>query len=106
MDIKLIWKGLGLEKDLSDARDCYGKRWWLSKTLWANTLAFGVMAAQYKWPQFDISADEQATIVSAIIILMNILLRFLTNQPVVATKAGILCNPAIPLVDTVTKEGE
>jgi hypothetical protein len=56
---------------LSDTK----KPWYLSKTLWVNIIAFAVLLIQVN-TGFVISPEEQA----AIIVLVNLILRAVTNK--------------------------
>jgi hypothetical protein len=82
-----IIKALGLVKDFNDANLCYGKRWWLSKTLWINAIAFVGMILQWK---FGMVLPVEAQV--GIMAILNMLLRFDTDQPLVAKKDDIVCN--------------
>lgn len=57
------------------------KPWYTSKTLWVNALTLLVMilGTVAQWPEFAVYAPQIAGAVS----LVNILLRFLTDRPVV-----------------------
>lgn len=84
---KEIIKLLGLVKDFSDAKECYGKRWFTSKVLWANVLAVGALLLQ-NHVGFILSAEDQV----AVLAVLNIVLRFFTVQPVVSTEDKIVCS--------------
>jgi hypothetical protein len=55
-----------------------GKKFYLSKTFWVNVLCAAALAAQMKFG-FVVSADIQALALTG----LNLILRKLTNQPVV-----------------------
>jgi hypothetical protein len=57
------------------------KPWYTSKTLWVNALTLLVMilGTVAQWPEFSAYAAQIAGAVSVV----NILLRFLTDRPVV-----------------------
>lgn len=82
---KEIIRTLGLIKDFSDAKEWYGKRWFLSKNLWVNAIAILALWLQSQFG-FLISAEEQA----AILAVINIILRFFANQPLVFRERDII----------------
>ena len=59
----------------------------LSKTFWVNILAMA--AALGGVFHFNLSADDQAMIVTGIMGVVNIILRFLTKQPVHVVTADV-----------------
>lgn len=59
MSISLIIKTLGLVRDFADAKEWFGKRWFLSKTLGVNALAILAMWLQSQYG-FIIDAEGQA----------------------------------------------
>ena len=56
------------------------KNWWASKTIWANLLA--VIAAIGTAFGLNLDAGIQAEVVTVIMGVVNIALRFVTRQPV------------------------
>lgn len=52
------------------------KSWWQSKTLWVNAIAFAALLLQSFGTGFIIAPEEQA----GILVVLNILLRFITRQ--------------------------
>ncbi|KKN71803.1 hypothetical protein LCGC14_0416570 [marine sediment metagenome] len=57
------------------------KKWWQSKTLWANVVAIiAVVISSQRGIELD--AEAQALIVTLIFGVMNIILRIYTKQPV------------------------
>ena len=78
----------GLVKDFESAEKCYGKRWYLSKTLWVNALALIAGILQWKYGMV-IPIEAQAGVLA----LLNMVLRFDTNQPLVKKESDIICNP-------------
>ena len=84
-----IIKALGLVKDFKAANLCYGKRWWLSKTLWVNGIALIGIVLQWYFKRVVLPPEVQ----TSIIIILNVLLRFDTAQPLVAKESDIVCNP-------------
>lgn len=87
--IKLIIKFLGISRDLSDAMDQYGKRWWTSSTIWINTVALIALGVNYKVGSNTIADDQQTVIVGGILAIVNILQRLKTSQPVVLKEEDI-----------------
>jgi hypothetical protein len=83
-----IIKALGLVKDFKNANLCYGKRWWLSKVLWVNAIA--LVGGILQW-EFGMVLPVEAQ--AGILAILNMLLRFDTDQPLVAKKSDIICNP-------------
>ena len=83
---KEIIKALGLIKDFSNAQECYGKRWFTSKVLWANALAVLALVLQRHFGVI-LTAEEQVSVLA----FVNIILRFFTVQPVVANESSIVC---------------
>lgn len=57
------------------------KRWWESKTIWANLLAIvsGFLEALTDWIE-SIGAPNGSLV--AIVGVLNVVLRFLTSQPI------------------------
>lgn len=56
------------------------KPWWASKTIWVNLVALvGAVGAGFG---LELPGDLQASIVVAIMAIANIVLRFVTRQPV------------------------
>ena len=86
--LKELWKALGLVKDFEDAKKCYGKRWFTSKTLWVDTIALVVAIVQWKYGLF-VPIEAQVGLLA----ILNMILRFDTNQPLVAKESDIICNP-------------
>lgn len=58
------------------------KDWYKSKTLWVNVIGIGVMVAQTQYG-FVVDAGTQATLLA----LINIVLRKITKEEIVWTKA-------------------
>jgi uncharacterized membrane protein len=83
---KEIIKTLGLVKDFADASECYGKRWFTSKVIWANVIALLALVAQNHFG-FLLTTEEQVSILAVI----NIILRPFTVQPVVTKEENIVC---------------
>lgn len=82
---KMVIKALGFVKDFADAKEWLGKRWYLSKTLWVNAIALVALFLQSQYG-FVIDAEEQVAIVAVI----NLVLRFVTKQPLVLKEESIL----------------
>lgn len=94
-----IIKALGLVKDFSDAKVCYGKRWFTSKTLWVNAIALAAALAQYYYG-IVLPVEAQAGLLAVI----NMLLRLQTDQPVVAKESDIVCADVKDQVDKTTEQ--
>ena len=91
---KQIIQTLGLVKDFSNAQECYGKRWFTSKTLWVNAIAMIAFWLNWKFKAIVIPDELQAQIVATGLGILNVLLRVSTTQPVVTKEANIICmNP-------------
>jgi hypothetical protein len=59
-----------------------GKKWYQSKTLWFNILAFFVIVASaFGFADFQPS-DEVQIVAGIVITIINLILRLKTNQPV------------------------
>ena len=58
------------------------KKWYLSKTLWANAMA--VIAAILATQGVDMGAEMQATTVAFAMGIANIVLRMVTKDPIEA----------------------
>ena len=54
------------------------KHWWLSKTAWVNIVAAAAILIQVATGEAWIDAELQ----SAIIVIINFILRFFTKQPI------------------------
>ena len=64
----------------------YAKTWWRSKTIWVNTVTFLIGVVSFLAGQEFIADYPQVATWFAIVLgLLNIALRFLTDQPVVAS---------------------
>ena len=57
------------------------KSWYLSKTLWFNALALVVLVAASFGYTGEISPDF-AAFAPAIVIIINVILRFVTKEPI------------------------
>jgi hypothetical protein len=101
---KEIINTLGLAKDFESAKKCYGKRWFTSKTLWVNFVAVIAFWINWKFKMAVIPEDLQGEIVTTAMAVINIILRFVTTQPVVATTADIVCNEKVVKGETVYKQ--
>ena len=53
-----------------------GKKWYLSKTIWANIIALIALVLQVELGKEVIPAEQQAAILG----IINILLRFVTKE--------------------------
>ena len=61
-----------------------GKPWYKSKTIWVNVVAFLATFASFKG--VNVTPEEQAQIVTGILAVVNILLRFVTHDPITIKK--------------------
>jgi len=52
------------------------KKWWKSRTLWVNALAFAALMLQSMTGEMILSPESQA----AIIVLLNLVLRLITKS--------------------------
>ena len=61
------------------------KPWYASKTIWANVLAFAATMFTVFGVNlpFELSPEVQAEIVAAVMAVVNIVLRFVTTEPIV-----------------------
>jgi len=81
----LIIKTLGLVRDFADAKEWFGKRWFLSKTLWVNAIAVAALWIQSQ-TNYIISSEEQF----AILAVINMIIRLFTTQPLVLREKEII----------------
>ena len=58
------------------------KRWFASKTIWANIVAFAATVAVIAGVDVGLTPEVQAEIVAAVLAGVNIVLRLITKQPV------------------------
>jgi hypothetical protein len=58
------------------------KRWYASKTIWANIIAGIVTLAGLFGLDLGLTPDVQAQIVTGVLAVVNIILRFVTKEPV------------------------
>ena len=56
------------------------KRWYLSKTLWANLLAGGAVIATVFGLDLGLTPESQAEIVAGVLVIANLILRLVTKQ--------------------------
>jgi len=56
------------------------KSWYTSKTIWANLLAGVVVVATITGVDLGLSPEAQAEIVAAVMVIVNLVLRFVTNR--------------------------
>jgi len=59
----------------------YGKRWYQSKTVIINIISLCAMILAYYG--FNLTQEEISQIASFVIIFINIILRFITKEPIV-----------------------
>jgi hypothetical protein len=58
------------------------KNWYQSKTLWANVVAGAVTLAGVFGINVGLDAETQAQLVGGIMVIVNIVLRFVTKDPI------------------------
>ena len=63
-----------------------GKEFWLSKTFWFNVLALVVTVAGAFGFGDHVPADEVGQIALVLVTVVNLVLRFVTKEPVVLHK--------------------
>ena len=59
-----------------------GKKWYESKTLWANIIAGAATIATVFGVDLGLTPETQAELVAGVMVLVNIMLRFVTSQPI------------------------
>lgn len=97
---KGIIKTLGLSKDFANAKTSYGKRWFISKTLWVNAIAVIAFWVNWKMKVVVIPAELQGEIVTTAMAVINIILRLITTQPVVVKADNIVSHlDGSPVID-------
>jgi hypothetical protein len=60
-----------------------GKPFWASKTLWANVIAFAAVLATTFGVDLGLDAETQLALVGGIMAVVNVVLRFVTTEPIV-----------------------
>ena len=58
------------------------KTWWQSKTIWANVIAFVATIAGMFGFDWGLTPETQAQIVAAVMAVVNVVLRFITDKPI------------------------
>jgi len=58
-----------------------GKNWYTSKTIWVNLITFVAIILNSLWG-IQLDAELQATLATTILAIVNIILRFVTAQPI------------------------
>ena len=58
------------------------KPWYSSKTLWANVLAGAATIASVFGVDVGLGAEEQAQIVAGVMVVVNLVLRFVTKSAI------------------------
>lgn len=61
------------------------KKWYASRTLWANVIAGGAAVGTAFGLELNLDAETQTAIVGGIMAVVNIVLRFMTKAPVTVT---------------------
>jgi hypothetical protein len=80
-----IIKAFGLVKDFGDSKEWLGKRWFLSKTLWVNLIAFLAISILPRYG-ITLTSEEQG----GILVVMNMILRIFAKQPLVMKESSIV----------------
>jgi len=62
------------------------KPWYKSKTIWANVIVIVVAIGLYLQTQPGVIPDQYAVYFAAFLGVLNIILRFLSDQPITLTK--------------------
>lgn len=55
-----------------------GKKWYASRTIWVNAVA--LVASLLMVFGIELTADQQASLVTSILAIVNIVLRFVTTE--------------------------
>ena len=58
------------------------KRWYASKTVWANVVAFAASITAAFGLDLGLNPAVQAQIVGGVMAVVNIILRFMTDSPI------------------------
>ena len=58
------------------------KKWYASKTLWANLIAGGVTIAGVFGVDVGLDPEAQAQLVAGVMVVVNIVLRLVTDEPI------------------------
>lgn len=58
------------------------KKWWASKTLWANIIAGAVTVGTAFGLKLGLDPQAQAELVAGVMVIVNIILRFVTTKPI------------------------
>ncbi|ADO44957.1 hypothetical protein Hydth_0558 [Hydrogenobacter thermophilus TK-6] len=74
----LLRRLLGLASAYSSAERQYGKKWYKSKTIWVNLIAFIALLLSEKLG-ISLTKEEQG----ALLVVINIALRIITKEPIV-----------------------
>jgi len=79
----LLSRLLAVQRSVERAKK-RGKPWYASKTVWVNLIALMAVLASFKG--IEITPEEQAQILTGVLAIVNILLRFTTHEPIVFKK--------------------
>jgi len=83
--LTILSRGYKVETAIEEAKR-QGKPWYKSKTVWVNIVALvASVAAVYG---LEIKQEEQYAIAVGILAVVNIILRFVTREPVYIRKGG------------------
>ena len=58
------------------------KPWYASKTMWANRIGGGVTIGSVFGLDLGLTPEAQAQLVAGIMVVVNIVLRFVTKRPI------------------------
>jgi hypothetical protein len=58
------------------------KKWWSSKTIWANAIMLIATGLEVSGVTNVLTAEVQAQVVTAVMAVVNVVLRFVTKEPV------------------------
>lgn len=58
------------------------KKWYVSRTVWANVIAGGVTVATVFGLDLGLSPETQAELVTGIMVVVNLVLRFVTDTKI------------------------
>lgn len=59
-----------------------GKHWWASRTIWANIIALVATISTVAGLDLGLNEAAQTSIVSGVMAVVNIVLRFTTSKPI------------------------
>ncbi len=74
------------------------KPFWASKTLWVNVIALVAVIVAAFWPDFNLDAELQASLVGGIMAIVNIVLRITTKTAVTMALWAVMLIPPVLVV--------